>query len=172
MTEAHAALLSLKRKRLRHALERVEVLEGLVRNIYPAALYVSSIPPLNQGGRRMIIGKQFSFDSAHYLPDHPKCGCVHGHTWTLWVELEGPIDHKTGMVADFGKLKPLVNHILEKLDHKLINETLGTLIPTCENLCGWIANELSTRIPESIEKLYVTIQEGKGGYAKYELKLR
>ena len=128
----------------------------------------------------MLIGKSFSFDSSHFLEDHPKCGQIHGHTWTLWVELEGPVDHKTGMVADFQKLTTLVKmKVVDRLDHIMLNEFFDTedtkhltSLPTCENLAGWIANELAPSIPEPITKLIITLQEGKGGYAKHELKLR
>lgn len=120
----------------------------------------------------MIIGRQFTFDAAHWLPNHPGlCKNLHGHTWTLWVEIEGPIDPQTGMVADFSKLKIVVNSLLNKLDHQCLNNQLGDLIPTCENLSSWIAKTLALNIPEPITKIFITLQEGKGGYAKYELQI-
>ena len=37
----------------------------------------------------MIIGKTFTFEAAHWLPHHPgKCWKLHGHTWTVEVELK------------------------------------------------------------------------------------
>lgn len=28
-----------------------------------------------------LIIKELTFSAAHYLPEHPKCGCIHGHTY-------------------------------------------------------------------------------------------
>ena len=37
----------------------------------------------------MIIGKTFTFEAAHWLPGHTgKCNALHGHTWTVEVELK------------------------------------------------------------------------------------
>jgi 6-pyruvoyltetrahydropterin/6-carboxytetrahydropterin synthase len=119
----------------------------------------------------MRITREFTFDAAHSLPDHPKCGRLHGHTWYLRVGLEGPINHKTGMVADFSNLKRVVEDLLELwLDHSFLNDLM--LNPTCENLAGWIANELSQQIPEPITKIFIRLQEGKGGWVDYELERR
>jgi 6-pyruvoyltetrahydropterin/6-carboxytetrahydropterin synthase len=121
----------------------------------------------------MLIGKTFHFDSAHYLKDHPHCGHIHGHTWQLTVALEGPIDLTTGMVADFKRLSNLVKeHILDRLDHTLINQKLGLDYPTCEYLAIWIAETLARVIPEPITNVLITLQEGEGGWAHYEHTIR
>lgn len=72
------------------------------------------------------------FDAAHFLPGHPKCGGMHGHTWLVEVWMEGEVDPKTGMVVDFGEVKFWINH----LDHTALNEVLPDrfLPPTAENL--------------------------------------
>lgn len=67
----------------------------------------------------MIISKTFRFEASHVLPKHQgKCARLHGHSWVLIVSIEGPIDPETGFVADYGKLKDLVDKlIIVKLDH-------------------------------------------------------
>ena len=43
------------------------------------------------------------------------------------------------MVMDFGDLKKIVNeHVIDKLDHKMINDVMGDINPTAENMCLWI----------------------------------
>jgi 6-pyruvoyltetrahydropterin/6-carboxytetrahydropterin synthase len=75
------------------------------------------------------------------------------------------------MVADFSNLKRVVEDLLELwLDHSFLNDLM--LNPTCENLAGWIANELSQQIPEPITKIFIRLQEGKGGWVDYELERR
>ena len=40
---------------------------------------------------RMILGVSETFDSAHFLPNHPKCGRIHGHTYKVEIEVEGEL---------------------------------------------------------------------------------
>jgi 6-pyruvoyltetrahydropterin/6-carboxytetrahydropterin synthase len=99
----------------------------------------------------MKIFKQFTFDSAHFLPMVPaghKCRSIHGHTYRLTVFVEGPLDAQTGWVADFGEIKRAVNAILEKIDHKLLNEVPGLDNPTCEMVATWLWKMIIPTIPQ------------------------
>jgi len=93
------------------------------------------------------VCKAFRFDAAHYLPGYVgKCANMHGHSWTLEVEVEGLIQHD-GMVVDFAVLKKVVNDaVVGRLDHQLLNEIIdaptGRVSPTCENILTWIADML------------------------------
>ena len=90
----------------------------------------------------MRVCKMFRFDAAHYLPNYEgKCKNLHGHTWTLEVEVSSDkliqLGSEAGMVVDFGKLKEAVNReVISELDHTLLNDTIEN--PTCENLLEWI----------------------------------
>jgi len=115
----------------------------------------------------MIIGKVYYFDAAHFLPGHPECGEVHGHTWTVEVQLEGKLNEQ-GMVLDFGILDTEVRSILKGFDHTLLNNLLD--YPTCEILATQIRIALthSSLIRDSGVKLHsVKVQEGRGGWAMY-----
>ena len=91
---------------------------------------------------KMIVCKSFRFDAAHFLPNYEgKCSRLHGHTWILEVELLGSVNSRTGFVVDFVRLKNAVNReVLERLDHSLLNDTVGN--PTCENLLCWVQKAL------------------------------
>ncbi len=72
----------------------------------------------------MKIRTQESFPAAHFVQtaaeDSP-CRRLHGHTWKVIVEIEGPTQ-PDGMVVDFRDIKALI----KQLDHKtLIPEKLG-----------------------------------------------
>ncbi len=98
----------------------------------------------------MIIFKQFSFDSAHYLPNVPeghKCKEVHGHTYKLIVYLEDKLDDKLGWVADFAEVKQIVTSVVTIIDHKLLNNIEGLENPTCELLAVWIWNKVKDQLP-------------------------
>ncbi|WP_373768040.1 6-carboxytetrahydropterin synthase QueD [Glaesserella sp.] len=74
------------------------------------------------------IAKEFSFDMAHMLDGHDgKCQNLHGHTYTLQVEISGELHAdgaKSGMVMDYSDLKAVVKqHILDKMDHAFIYDT-------------------------------------------------
>ncbi|HRO07287.1 MAG TPA: 6-carboxytetrahydropterin synthase QueD [Saprospiraceae bacterium] len=98
----------------------------------------------------MLIFKQFTFDSAHYLPnvhDGHKCKEMHGHTYRLVVYVEGKPDVKLGWVMDFADLKDIVKPIVNILDHKTLNNIEGLSNPTCENIAIWIWERIKPGIP-------------------------
>lgn len=112
---------------------------------------------------KMIIGKTYKFDAAHYIPGHVKCGSTHGHTWTVEIALLGEIDPDTCMVMDFHTLDYHVNYIVSQLDHKLLNDIIK--VPTCENISIFIRENLKRHLPETVSVDYIKVQEGEGGYA-------
>ena len=98
----------------------------------------------------MIIFKQFTFDSAHFLPNVPhghKCKEIHGHTYTLTVYLDAALDEKLGWVADFAEVKHIISPIIDIVDHHLLNTIEGLENPTCELLAIWIWNKIKKEIP-------------------------
>ncbi|HEY0041842.1 MAG TPA: 6-carboxytetrahydropterin synthase QueD [Flavisolibacter sp.] len=93
----------------------------------------------------MEIYKDFSFDSAHflpYVPDGHKCKNMHGHTYRLRVFVSGTPDPRLGWIMDFKELKDIVNPLIDQLDHKLINDIPGLENPTAENITIWIWNQI------------------------------
>lgn len=70
------------------------------------------------------ITKEFSFEAAHRLLDHPKCGRLHGHSYRVVVVLEAP-SLNNGMVRDYGDLNSIKQYLDETFDHKyLVSEEL------------------------------------------------
>ena len=93
---------------------------------------------------KYVVCRKFRFAAAHYLPDHPKCGTLHGHNYEVEVFVEGPTDVH-GMVIDFSILKKLYNqHVASVVDHRCLNDVLPEIgDPTAENLACWIFHRLS-----------------------------
>src|SRR5579859_1071133 len=90
------------------------------------------------------IGKSYSFDASHQLhglPDGHKCGRLHGHTYTVTVEIVGEYRsdwagedlEAPGFVVDFGELAPLKAHLDGTFDHRHLNYIFDEE-PTSENL--------------------------------------
>ncbi len=115
---------------------------------------------------RMIVGVSETFDSAHFIPNHPKCGKVHGHTYTVEVEVEG--DLKNGMIVDFADLKSILRDTLSKFDHRLINELIEN--PTCENICLAIFDELRDKLRNrNLNLIRVRVYENPDKWAEIRL---
>jgi 6-pyruvoyltetrahydropterin/6-carboxytetrahydropterin synthase len=98
----------------------------------------------------MEIYKEFSFDSAHflpYLPEDHKCRQIHGHTYTLRVYLKGNFVKDQNWIMDFKELKNTVLPTLELVDHKLLNEIQGLHNPTAENITVWFWEHLQPVLP-------------------------
>lgn len=107
----------------------------------------------------MIIEKDFTFDSAHFLPNTPpghKCSRMHGHTYIITVAIKGELKEPEGWVMDFGDVRKIVQPEINKLDHQLLNSIPGLENPTAEV----IAKYLFDKIKKEIEQLYfVKVQE-------------
>ncbi|ADC65591.1 6-pyruvoyl tetrahydropterin synthase and hypothetical protein [Ferroglobus placidus DSM 10642] len=90
----------------------------------------------------MRIGVSEVFSAAHYIPEHWKCGKIHGHNFKVEVEIEGEVK-ENGMVMDFLDLKKELKEVLKEFDHRIINEIIE--IPTSENICLEIFRRLKDR---------------------------
>ena len=98
----------------------------------------------------MEIYKEFSFDSAHFLPNVPdghKCKGMHGHTYKLKVFIKGRLDPDLGWIMDFKDLKDALMPVIDRLDHKLINDIQGLQNPTAENITVWIWDQIKPSLP-------------------------
>jgi 6-pyruvoyltetrahydropterin/6-carboxytetrahydropterin synthase len=58
------------------------------------------------------------FSACHFIPNHPKCGCLHGHTYAVSVKIEG--DQEGEFIIDFETVKGIVNRICDRLDHRVL----------------------------------------------------
>lgn len=98
----------------------------------------------------MEIFKQFSFDSAHFLPHVPpghKCREMHGHTYRLVAYIEGEPDPHIGWVADFADIKAVISPIVDRIDHKVLNNIEGLENPTCERIAIWLWEQIKPLLP-------------------------
>ena len=132
---------------------------------------------------KVSVFRREHFNAAHRLfnPDWKdekneavfgKCNnkYYHGHNYELIVQLTGTPDTETGFVYDLKALSDLISeHILEKFDHKNLNEELPefkTLIPTAENISIVIYNILRPLIDQLLD-LKITLYETPRNYVQY-----
>jgi 6-pyruvoyltetrahydropterin/6-carboxytetrahydropterin synthase len=122
----------------------------------------------------MIIGKRFTFEAAHLLPNHlGKCKNLHGHTYQLFVEIEGPISlqettPEKGMVMDYTNFSNIIKEeILYLFDHCNLNERLDN--PTCENLLRLFIEILQKKFNTGPIRLKsIKLKETENTWARWE----
>lgn len=98
----------------------------------------------------MVIYKQFTFDSAHFLPGVPeghKCRNLHGHTYSFTVFIEGNLEEEQGWVIDYAELKKNIQPVIDLVDHQLLNNIPGLENPTSELISIWLWDKIKSIIP-------------------------
>jgi len=75
------------------------------------------------------------FAAGHFITlTDELCEPVHGHNWTVGVDVEGPPDAH-GMVVDFIQLRDRLSTIVARLDHRMLLPTRNRLLEvTTEDL--------------------------------------
>jgi 6-pyruvoyltetrahydropterin/6-carboxytetrahydropterin synthase len=101
----------------------------------------------------MIISKEFHFSASHMLarlPEGHPCGRMHGHNYVVVVELSAPEEQlsEAGFVRDFGELDVVKSWIDDQVDHRHLNDVLGDVNPSAENIAQWIFSYWREKFPE------------------------
>jgi 6-pyruvoyltetrahydropterin/6-carboxytetrahydropterin synthase len=107
----------------------------------------------------MKLGIIDHIDCAHFLPGHPKCGTLHGHTYRVEVAIDG--QPRDGMILDFADLKSSVRNVLSEYDHRNWNDFLD--YPSVENICELLHGKLTPRLPF---RFTLRVWEGHGKWAE------
>lgn len=96
------------------------------------------------------IRKSLRFEAAHRLNGLPaghKCARLHGHSYRATVVLRGVVDSKLGWFMDFGDLKEVMAPLIDRLDHRYLNEIPGLENPTAEVIARYIYENLLPLLP-------------------------
>lgn len=112
------------------------------------------------------------FAAAHQLKMvAKKCENLHGHNWKIEVCLTGEALNNAGVLIDFGVIKNILSEIVERLDHRFLNELEyfnDSFPPSSENVAYYIANELHASITDPLVKVSrVTAWESENACATY-----
>ncbi len=106
------------------------------------------------------ISKWYSFDAAHQLwnPDlsgmqnleaFGKCANPHGHTYSLDVTIQGPVEQETGMILNYFDLDKVVKPLVDgHLDHRDLNTVFEGMLTTAENMVDKIADMINMALFE------------------------
>jgi 6-pyruvoyltetrahydropterin/6-carboxytetrahydropterin synthase len=111
------------------------------------------------------VAKKFTFSASHRLelPEKHPCSRVHGHNYTVWLELEANQLDSRGMVLDFGELRLFKQWLDGEFDHHHLNDVVN-FSPTCENLAEFFYTAAKAVWPELVA---VRVSEGETTWAEY-----
>jgi 6-pyruvoyltetrahydropterin/6-carboxytetrahydropterin synthase len=111
------------------------------------------------------------FDAAHSLTGYPgECARLHGHSFKVDVLVQGEALNEIGILYDFKDLKTKVNAILDKFDHRHMNEIppFDTVSPTAENLANYVWHELRrSGLPTGLRVSRVNVWESDTACISY-----
>lgn len=96
---------------------------------------------------RYILSIVTDFSASHILEGHPgKCSRLHGHNWSVEVEVEARELDRLGMAIDFAELKAATRQIVETMDHRHLNDLpeFAGINPTAEHVAAAIYRALRT----------------------------
>jgi 6-pyruvoyltetrahydropterin/6-carboxytetrahydropterin synthase len=103
--------------------------------------------PIPRSGPVLRVSRVYEFQAAHrlpYVPPEHKCSRLHGHTYSVEVEVSGQCDDALGWVCDFGRIDVAWDAIGKPLDHRYLNEIEGLQNPTSELLAVWLWRRFAT----------------------------
>lgn len=114
---------------------------------------------------------EVTFEAAHMIPGHPKCGRLHGHSYRVVVCLQSEtLKSDFPFVEDFGPVKEVLNRLVP--DHTFINEELAWLgtpdqpfVTSAENLARFFYRNLRDSFPNLVA--WVEVWEGYKNRARY-----
>jgi 6-pyruvoyltetrahydropterin/6-carboxytetrahydropterin synthase len=66
-----------------------------------------------------VSGHGLDFSSAHFVESAGVCETLHGHNYTVDIDIAGPLDDD-GMVVDFAEIKDTIRRMCKELDHKIL----------------------------------------------------
>jgi 6-pyruvoyltetrahydropterin/6-carboxytetrahydropterin synthase len=63
------------------------------------------------------------------------------------IHVEGVVDESTGMVMDYGRIRQVVDPLLEPLDHRWLNDIPGLGNSTSELLAKYLWDRIAPSLP-------------------------
>jgi 6-pyruvoyltetrahydropterin/6-carboxytetrahydropterin synthase len=110
----------------------------------------------------IALTRRYRFPAAHILASdrfsaaenariYGKCAnpAGHGHDYAVEVTVAGPVDPRSGGVLPRAQLDALVEaRVVSRFGHRMLNDdpAFRTLVPTAENICAVIHEELAAPI--------------------------
>jgi 6-pyruvoyltetrahydropterin/6-carboxytetrahydropterin synthase len=117
------------------------------------------------------IFKDYSFAAGHAIRGHTRgCQNLHGHNYKVRVHVACATLDALGMVIDFADLKAIVDEVVGKFDHAVINEIppFDVRNTTAELIAQYVHEEVAPRLPAGRTVARVEVWETESSCAVYE----
>ena len=134
-----------------------EIASAIWRRLKPSlpelsrvTVYETSTCGAHFDGRRYRIWTEWSLESALRLKRAPEADPrrrVHGHTYTLRLHLNAPLDQVLGWTIDFGDVKEIFTPVFLRLDHQPLHELAGVEDSDAASLVRWIKEQVLPGLP-------------------------
>ena len=120
----------------------------------------------------VTVFKDFTFAAAHAIRGHTRgCQNLHGHNYRVRVHVAAGRLDALGMVIDFADLKGILEQVVGRFDHAVINEHPPfdrERNPTAEELARYVHEEVAARLPEGRSVRRVEVWETETSCAVFE----
>lgn len=118
------------------------------------------------------IFKDYLFSAGHAIRGHQRgCQNLHGHNYRVRVHVAAETLDQLGMVIDFADLKAIVESVVGKFDHAVINDHPpfdAERNTTAEELARYVHEQASARLPAGRTVRRVEVWETETSCAIYE----
>ena len=117
------------------------------------------------------VSVEETFAAGHALRGYGgKCENVHGHNYRVQLTIEGPALDNIGLLVDFVEVKKLIHGVVDRLDHRFINDLppFDIVNPSAENLAKYFYDEISGNLTKSVRLGQVKIWETDVTSATYK----
>jgi len=117
------------------------------------------------------VFKDYTFSAGHAIRGHQGgCQNLHGHNYRVRVHVAAASLDRLGMVIDFADLKRIVDQVLGRFDHAVINDLppFTERNTTAELLAEYVHDEVAARLPEGRSVRRVEVWETETSCATYE----
>jgi len=101
------------------------------------------------------VSVEDTFAAGHALRGYRgKCENPHGHNYKVQITLHGDRLDNIGLLFDFKDLKAAMNEVIDRLDHKFINdlEPFTQLNPSAENMAKYFYEEIGYLLKERTDE--------------------
>jgi 6-pyruvoyltetrahydropterin/6-carboxytetrahydropterin synthase len=115
------------------------------------------------------VSVEETFPAGHALRNyHGKCENVHGHNYRVRLTIQGQELDQAGLLVDFSDVKRVLRVIVERLDHKFLNDLppFDELNPSAENMARYFFEECAKELKGVSE---VRIWETETAIATYRM---
>jgi 6-pyruvoyltetrahydropterin/6-carboxytetrahydropterin synthase len=118
------------------------------------------------------VFKDFTFAAAHAIRGHTRgCQNLHGHNYRVRVHVAAGRLDALGMVIDFADLKGILEQVVGRFDHAVINDHPPfdrERNTTAEELARYVHEEVAARLPEGRTVRRVEVWETETSCAIFE----